>query len=87
MRKHTEYQWVLRYFGAQNKVTPGRKQVTFSVKFVQKNGELVFIPCAVAAGLRLNRRDDCIHGILTVDVQNNTSGHLTLVLIEGLVEC
>jgi len=75
------------FCGAQNKYTPGEKHVIFSFKFVKKNGELVFIPRAVADGLRFNRRDDCIHGILPVDVQNNTSGHLTLVLIKGLVEC
>ena len=40
------------------KDTPWGKQVTFSVKFVKKNGELVFIPRAVSAGLRFNRRDN-----------------------------
>ena len=68
------------------KDTPGGKQVTFSVKFVKKNGELVFIPRAVAAGLRFNRRDNCMRGILPVDVQNNPSGHVTPVHIDGLVE-
>ena len=66
--------------------SPGGKQVTFSVKFVKKNGELVFIPRAVAAGLRFNRRDNCMRGILPVDVQNNPSGHVTPVHIDGLVE-
>ena len=68
------------------KDTPGGKQVTFSVKFVKKNGELVFIPRAVAAGLGFNRRENCMHGILPVDVQNNPSGHVTPVHIDGLVE-
>jgi hypothetical protein len=68
------------------KDTPGGKQVTFSVKFVKKNGELVFIPRAVAAGLRFNRRENCMRGILPVDMQNNPSGHVTPVHIDGLVE-
>ena len=68
------------------KDTPWGKQVTFSVKFVKKNGELVFIPRAVAAGLGFNRRENCMHGILPVDVQNNPSGHVTPVHIDGLVE-
>ncbi len=68
------------------KETPGGKQVTFSVKFVKKNGELVFIPRAVAAGLLFNRHDNCMWGILPVDVQNYPSGRVTPVHIDGLVE-
>jgi len=33
------------------KETPDGKQTVFSIRFVKKNGELVFIPRAVAAGL------------------------------------
>jgi hypothetical protein len=38
------------------KATPDGKQVTFSIKFIMKNGELAFIPRAVAAGLPFNRQ-------------------------------
>ena len=68
------------------KDSPNGKQVTFSIKFVKKNGELVFIPRAVAAGLRFNIRDNCMRGILPVDADNNASGHVTPVHIDGILE-
>ena len=45
------------------KETPDGKQVTFSIKFVKKNGELVFIPRAVAAGLPFNGKDNRMRGV------------------------
>ncbi|MEI6677528.1 MAG: hypothetical protein WCL21_02910 [Mariniphaga sp.] len=68
------------------KETPEGKQVTFSIKFVKKNGELVFIPRAVAAGLRFNNYDHSMRGIRPVDSANNASGHVTPVHIDGLIE-
>jgi len=68
------------------KETPDGKQVTFSIKFVKKNGELVFIPRAVSAGLRFNMSDSCMRGILPIDTDNNASGHVTPVHIDGIVE-
>ena len=68
------------------KETPDGKQVTFSIKFVKKNGELVFFPRAVAAGLRFNMSDNRMRGILPVDADNNASGHVTPVHIDGIVE-
>ena len=49
------------------KETPNGKQVTFSISFVKKNGELVFIPRAVAAGLPFNGKDNRMRGVLPVD--------------------
>jgi len=68
------------------KETPDTKQVTFSIKFVKKNGELVFIPCAVATGLPFNGKDNCMRGILPVDSDNNASGHVTPIHIDGIIE-
>ena len=68
------------------KETPDGKQVTFSIKFVKKNGELIFVPRAVAAGLRFNISDNRMRGILAVDADNNASGHVTPVHIDGIVE-
>jgi len=53
---------------------------------VKKNGELVFIPRAVAAGLRFNMRDNSMRGVLPVDHQNNPSGHVTPIHIDGIIE-
>ncbi len=68
------------------KETPDGKQVTFSVRFVKKDGELVFIPRAVAAGLRMNMKENRMRGVLPVDENGNASGHITPVHIDGLVE-
>ena len=68
------------------KETPDGKQVTFSIKFVKKNGELVFIPRAVAAGLRFDMKSNRMRGVLPVDQQNQATGHVTPVSIDGIVE-
>jgi hypothetical protein len=66
--------------------TPDGHQVVFSIKFVKKNGELVFIPQAVAAGLRFSLKDNRMRGVLPVDAMGKSFGHITPVHIDGLVE-
>lgn len=68
------------------KETPGGKQVTFSIKFVKKNGELVFMPRAVAAGLNMNMKDNRMRGVIPVDINNESIGHVTPFHIDGMVE-
>jgi hypothetical protein len=68
------------------KENPDGKQVTFSIRFVKKNGELVFIPRAVAAGLPFNGKDNRMRGFLPVDAQNDATGHVTPVHIDGIIE-
>jgi hypothetical protein len=68
------------------KETPSGKPLYFSVKFVKKNGELVFIPRAVAAGLRFSMSDNRMRGVLPVDNQGNSMGHVTPLHIDGLIE-
>jgi len=68
------------------KETPDGRQVTFSIKFVTKQGEIIFIPRAVAAGLPFNGRDNRMRGVLSVDCENNASGHVTPVHIDGIIE-
>lgn len=68
------------------KETPCGKQVVFSVKFVKKNGELVFLPRAVAVGLNMNLKDNRMRGALPVDINDKASGHITPFHIDGIVE-
>jgi len=68
------------------KDTPNGKQITFSIKLVKKNGELAFIPRAIAAGLPFNGKDNRMRGVLPVDSDNNASGHITSVHIDGIIE-
>ena len=68
------------------KEAPDGKQTIFSIRFVKKNGEIVFIPRAVAAGLPFNNKDNRMRGVLPVDGDNNSSGHVTPVHIDGIIE-
>ena len=68
------------------KETPNGKQNTFSLKFVKKDGELVFIPRAVAAGLKMNMKENRMRGVLPVDSNGEGSGHVTPFHIDGLIE-
>ncbi len=68
------------------KETPYGKQTVFSIRFVKKNGELVFIPRAVAAGLQFNGKDNRMRGVMPVTGDNNGSGHVTPVHIDGIIE-
>ena len=52
------------------KDTPDGKQVASPIKFVTKNGELVFMPRDVAAGIRFDMRSNRMRGVLPVDAQN-----------------
>jgi hypothetical protein len=70
----------------ETKETPAGKQASFSIRFVKKNGELAFIPRAVAAGLQFNGKDNRMRGVLPVDGDNNSSGHVTPVHIDGIIE-
>jgi len=65
---------------------PDGKQSTFSIKFVKKNGEIVFIPQAVATGLPINCKDKRMRGVLPIDNDNIASGHVTPVHIDGIIE-
>ena len=68
------------------KETPNGKQIFFSIKFVKKDGELVFIPQAVASGLKMNMKENRMRGVLPVDSQGNACGHVTPVHIDSLIE-
>jgi hypothetical protein len=75
---------VLKQYEA--KETPDGKQTVFSIKFVKKDGELVFVPLAVAAGLKMNMKENRMRGVLPVDSSGTAIGHVTPVHIDGLLE-
>lgn len=68
------------------KETPAGRQVVFSVKFVTKSGELVFLPMAVACGLRFNATVNRMRGVQPVDALGKNTGHVYPVLIDNIVE-
>lgn len=68
------------------KETPLNKQVIFSIKFVTKSGELVFLPRAVASGLPWNVAANRQRGVLPVDSKGEKFGHVYPVRIDNIIE-
>lgn len=68
------------------KETPAGKQTTFSIKFIKQNGELVFMPRAVACGLTANMSQNRIRGVLPIDLEGNKISHPTPVNIDAIIE-
>lgn len=68
------------------KETPKGDPSTFSIKFIKKNGDLVFIPIAVASGLPFHVANNRMRGVKPVDAKLNQSGHIHAVDIDSIVE-
>lgn len=68
------------------KETPSGRQMVFAIKFVTKSGELIFLPKAVACGLRFNMWSNRMRGVQAVDDQGKPIGHPYPVNIDLIVE-
>ena len=68
------------------KETPNGKQITFSIKFEKKDGEIVFLPKAIITGLRMNMKANMMRGVMPVDEQFNKTGHIYPVHIDNIYE-
>ncbi len=68
------------------KILPGGNPKTFSIKFVKKNGELVFLHRAISTGLNMNMKKNAMRGVRLVDRDFNGIDHITPVLIWSIVE-
>jgi hypothetical protein len=63
----------------------GRKRI-FSIKFVTKEGKLVFVPQAYACGAgRMNHKRYRVRGIQPCDCQGNPEMHVYPVCIDHIV--
>ena len=68
------------------KETPQGRQVSFSIKFLKKNGELVFLPRAVASGLSVDMKKNRLRGVVAVDGNSDKIGHIYPVNIDYIIE-
>lgn len=68
------------------KETPSGRQMTFSIKFIKKDGEIVFLPRAVACGLPYNLKDNRARGVIAVDNKGDKTGHAYPVNIDLMLE-
>ena len=68
------------------KETPQGRQIEFSIKFLKKNGELVFLPRAVASGLNMDMKKFRMRGVIAVDHRGDKIGHIYPVNIDFIIE-
>lgn len=68
------------------KETPSGRQVIFSIKFTKKNGEVIFLPRAVASGLPYSLKDTRHRGVVAVDAAGDKVGHVYPVNIDLIIE-
>jgi len=66
--------------------TADGKPVYFSMKFVKRSGELVYVHRGVSTGLRINLKENRMRGVLAVDANGDGIGHPTPVRIDLIVE-
>ena len=68
------------------KETPDGDQVSFSIIFIKKDGERVFVPRAVSTGLPYSLSSNRLRGILSIDANGNKIGHVYPVCIGNILE-
>ena len=68
------------------KETVTLKQNVFSISFYKKDGELVFLPRAVASGLRMNMKQNRMRGVSAIDQEGKKYGHVYPVCIDNIRE-
>ncbi len=68
------------------KENPDGSMHTFSVKFIKKNGEVVFIQHGTPCGLNMNLKKNRMRGIREVDENFNALGHPIPVNIDLIIE-
>lgn len=65
---------------------PGGDQVTFSIVFIKKDGERVFIPRAVSTGLPYSLSVNRLRGVLPINANGEKVGHVYPVCIDNILE-
>ena len=68
------------------KETPDGKQITFSILFEKKDGQLVFLPRAVTTGLKMNMKSNSMRGVVPVDEKMERTGHIYPVHIDNIYQ-
>lgn len=68
------------------KENPFGKRITFSIKFIKKNGEVVFLTHAICVGLRFRMQGTRFRGVLPVNAKGDAIGHVYPVNIDNIIE-
>jgi hypothetical protein len=84
MRRTTELNAVLADWDEQ--FLPNGREKFFSVGFVNKKGEFIFVSRARRSGLRKqNMKANDLKGLMPVDADGNQSGHIYPVWIHSIL--
>lgn len=70
----------------EEKKLPDGSQKVFSIKFIKKNGELVFINRSIKVGLKMDMYKNAFRGVLRVDKDLEKIGHPIPVKIWNIIE-
>ena len=68
------------------KSNPNGSQVVFSMVFLKKNGERVFLPRAVYCGLAYSLSAHRMRGVMPADIHGDKSGHVYPISIDHILE-
>lgn len=68
------------------KEEPGGEQITFSMVFIQKDGQRVFVPGGVAVGLPYSLTVNMLRGVLPIDAAGNKAGYVYPVCIDNILD-
>ena len=68
------------------KETSNQNRKVFAISFYKENGEIVFLPRAIATGLRMNMKANRKRGVVAVDNNGKRFGHVYPVSIDNIRE-
>ena len=68
------------------KETPDGKPVVFSIKFRTKKGECIFMPAAIACGLKMDMKKNRMRGVQPVGRDLQPVSHPTPMSIDRIIE-
>ena len=69
-------------------ILPNGKKKTFSIAFISKDGERIYMNRSVKTGLNMNLKKNAMRGVLAVNMDGDimANAHPTPVWIWGIVE-
>lgn len=68
------------------KESPEGSVITFSIVFIKKDGERVFVPRGVSVGLPYSLVANRMRGVLPIDANGEKVGHVYPVSIDNILE-
>lgn len=67
-------------------ITPDGRPTVFSIAFVKKNGECVYMPKARKSGVNMDMKKNAMRGVQQCDSKGKPFGHPTPVRIWNIIQ-